>query len=85
LNVLWDFSEATIDGLTASDFKVVSQVTRMNAGLRAGGRTALLFSTQLAYGMGRQYEQAQNARGLPVDHRSFLDRGEALAWLRGES
>jgi hypothetical protein len=83
LLALWDFSEATLDGLTSSDLKIISQVTRTHASLRAGGRTALLFSTQFAYGMGRMYDQAQNARGLPVEHMSFLDRDAALRWLRG--
>jgi hypothetical protein len=83
LNILWDFREATLDQLTSGDLKIVSQVTRTHAGQRSGGRTALLFSTQFAYGMGRMYDQAQNARDLPVDHMSFLDLDAALAWLVG--
>lgn len=81
--ILWDFSEAAVERLTASDVRTIAQATPQYAARRAGGKTALVFSAAFAYGLGRMFEQTLDVSGAPVDHMSFRDRASALEWLAG--
>lgn len=83
-NILWDFTEAMLERLTVSEVRGLAQATRLHATRRAGGKTALVFSSASAFGLGRVFDQSQSASDTPVDHMSFRDRAAALAWLEGE-
>jgi hypothetical protein len=81
LNVLLDFSKAVMGRLSASDVRLLAQVTRQYADSRAGGKTALVFSTVFGYGLGRMFEQLRHASGAPVAYKSFRSREAAMEWL----
>jgi hypothetical protein len=82
--VLWDFREAQLERLTASEVRGLAQATERYAAGRAGGKTALVFSSDFAYGLGRLFDQTRNVSGAPVDYMSFRDQAAALAWLAAE-
>jgi hypothetical protein len=84
MNVLLDFSEAVMGRLTASDVRLLAKVTQQYADRRAGGKTALVFSTANGYGLGRMFEQLRLATGAPVAYKSFREREKAIEWLGGE-
>lgn len=82
-SVLWDFSEAQLERLTGSEVSTLAQLTARQAEGRPGGRTALVFASELAFGLGRMFDQTRNVSGSPVEYMSFRDRAAALAWLGG--
>lgn len=79
--VLWDFSGAALERLSGREVRSLAEATGSYVAGRVAGRTALVFSSTLAYGLGRMFDQARNAGHSPVDYASFRDRGEAMAWL----
>ena len=82
--ILWDFTEALLEHLTAHDVRAIAQEVRRYAHLRPGGKTAMVVSSQFGYGMGRVIDQTQSATDSPVEFRTFRDRAAALAWLAKE-
>jgi hypothetical protein len=83
LKVLWDFNEAALDQVDVRKVKPLAQASQRFAAGRAGGKTALVFSSASAYGMGRLFDQLRQASDSPVAYKSFQDRASALAWLEG--
>ena len=84
LNVLLDFSEAELRMLKAREVRLLAQVTRQYAECRAGGKTALVFSSAIGYGLGRMFEQLRHATGAPVAYKTFREREKAMEWLGGD-
>jgi hypothetical protein len=79
--VLWDFTEAQLDGLAASEVRALADSAAPRARGRPGGRTALVFSSESAFGLGRIFDQLRTVRDAPVEYRSFRDRAAAMKWL----
>ncbi|MHB8059883.1 MAG: hypothetical protein ACYDHO_03505 [Gaiellaceae bacterium] len=80
--LVWDLSGADIRKLSAPDVRDFVNLTNSLTGPRAGGKTAVVVETPLAYGMGRMYELSKDAtdeRG--IEHKTFRDRQSALEWL----
>jgi hypothetical protein len=80
--LLWDLTSADIRKLSASDVRDFVDLTNSLTGPRAGGKTAVVVETPLAFGMGRMYELSKDAtdqRG--IGHKTFRDRKTALEWL----
>jgi len=78
---LWDFSHADISALSADGLRAIFNRARPYAERRRGGRTALVFSSAVGFGMGRMAEAFGEAGGFPYEFRSFWDRDAALIWL----
>jgi hypothetical protein len=79
--LMWDLSDADLRSLSASDVQNMVDLTNSLTAPRAGGKTALVVSTTLAYGMGRMYELSKDAFGDEIDRKMFRDREAALEWL----
>lgn len=82
-HVLWDFSNADFDEITSDDVRRMSEFSRMHEAKRAHGKTALVFSADVGYGLGRMFGTLQEVDESPVQHRSFRTMEEAMVWLRG--
>lgn len=80
-SVLWDFREAALDLAAAREVKPLAQASQRFTAGRVGGKTAMVFSSKSAYGLGRLFDQLRQVADSPVENRSFRDRAEALAWL----
>jgi hypothetical protein len=78
---LWDFSEADLKEITAEDIRTLAEFTQRFLPLRGQGKTALVFSTDFTFGLGRMYDITQNLGKSDVVHRSFRNKNEALEWL----
>lgn len=83
-HVLWDLSAAAVDRVKAGEVKPLVQASQQYTAGRAGGKTAMVFSSAGAYGLGRMLDQLRQVGDSPVEYGSFRDRDAALAWLRGE-
>jgi hypothetical protein len=79
--VLWDLSRAEFDELSSEDVHRIARTTTMYADRRPQGRTALVFSEDVGFGLGRMFGSLQEVSDSPVRHRSFRSLEEAMAWL----
>jgi hypothetical protein len=83
-NVLWDLSAAALEHVTANEVKPLVQASQQYTAGRVGGKTAMVFSSVSAYGLGRLFDQLRQVRDTPVETMSFHDRAAAMAWLAGK-
>jgi hypothetical protein len=79
--LLWDFSAAEIGNITASDVRDLVELTNVLTSRRRDGKTALVFSSASAYGMGRMYDLSKEIGDPAIRHASFRDLKAALEWL----
>ena len=79
--LMWDLTAADLRSLTASDVQQFVDLTNSVTAPRAGGKTALVVSTTLAFGMGRMYELSKDLAADQIDRKTFRDRKTALEWL----
>jgi hypothetical protein len=84
-NVLWDFSAASMAALSAGAIRdLASGLVQAGRGRRRPGRSALLCSREVDFGLARMLALLVEDQGLPVELRVFRDRDVARAWLRGQ-
>jgi len=87
--VLWDGRDATIAHLTHDELERIAtypgQLRRPGKSL-AGGRRAIVVSTDLDYGLARVVDLVQGlARDeLPYEVQTFRSLEEALRWLASD-
>jgi len=81
LNALWDLTEADLTGVDAGEIDRVITTAKEHAHLREGGKTAILVSRTVDFGIARRYEITSETRQHPISHYVFRDRDEALKWL----
>lgn len=79
--VLWNFSEAKIAAIPSDEFRRIPEVGKKYAGYRKGGKTALVFSSDAGFGMGRMFEAFSEIEGLSFVIRSFRSVEAAKQWL----
>jgi len=80
-NILWDFSDTELEDIEVSDINRIAQTARKYAERREDGRTAMVFSREVGFGLGRMFSTLQEVRGSGVRYRSFRSYEEALSWL----
>jgi hypothetical protein len=79
--LLWDFSGADLRSVTASDVRGFADLTNSLSAARAGGKTARVVSTTVAYGLSRMFELSTDDSDDRIGDRTFHDRKKALEWL----
>ncbi len=81
MNVLWDFTSASITGGSTDEIQALAAA--IGRRLDHGGfyKVAIAAPQDLAFGLARMYEAY--AGQLPIELNVFRSRGEALDWLRG--
>ena len=83
LNVLWDLGQADLSALRTSDVRTLALSLARQAHVRSGGRTAVVASADLAYGLSRVYQISREIEQNPVDLEVFRTVDEARNWLLG--
>ncbi len=78
---LWDFTRTTSLRLSPEQIRQLAERARELESLRAGGRTAIVGASDIAFGMARMYEAHAAASGVRVPVRVFRDRAAAEEWL----
>jgi hypothetical protein len=81
LFLLVDFTQADLSVLTSNDLRAILSGAGKNGHLRKGGKTAVVASWNLAFGMARMYEIMAEIQDLPFIVRAFRTQDEALIWL----
>ncbi len=84
LNVLWDYSEASMERLTNVDVRNLVPVGKRYGHRleeRRGGKTAIVAPRDLEYGMMRVSEVLSEASEYSFEVRVFRGMEEAEVWL----
>ena len=79
--VLWDSSQALFDKVKASEVEALAAVAKRYSSCRQGGKTALVFSSDLGFGIGRMFDTHHEILASKISHASFRSREEAFKWL----
>jgi hypothetical protein len=80
-NHLWDMTEADVFQIESDELRQLAQFAKKYAPTRVGGKTAIVASTEFAFGLGRMYEIFANSAGQNVDIKVFQSILEAESWL----
>ena len=84
LDVLWDYTEASMERLTNVDLQNLVPVGKRYGDRfaeRRGGRTAIVAPGDLEFGMMRVSQTLSGMSGYPFEVRVFRTMGEAESWL----
>lgn len=80
--VLWDFTAASFENIASTVPQQMAGVARQHSEVQVeGGMTALVFDSDVGFGLGRMFETFQDLQNAPVEYRTFRSRDDALAWL----
>ncbi len=80
-NVLWDLSKSDLSEIKSSDVKRIADLSVVYADKRPFGKTAIVSSGDLIFGLSRMYELNKNEDNLPFKTRTFRDIDKAYKWL----
>ncbi len=81
LNLLWDLSLTDASELKKHELEEVISVAKKHAHLRRGGKTAIVASRQVDYGIGRMYEILAEIENHPLLHYVSNDIQKAKDWF----
>jgi formylglycine-generating enzyme required for sulfatase activity len=81
-NVLWDFRKAIPKGLfRMAEVSGITKAGKTCAEMRAGGKTALVASSNFAFGLISMYKAFAELQGHPQTVRAFRSMDQAITWL----
>ncbi len=79
--VLWDVSQASTRSINGDDMMRIAELVSQFISRRAGGRSAVVASTDLSFGMTRMYQAYRSMQNIKPPFMSFRTREQAMAWL----
>ena len=82
---LWDMSGADLRLITTKGMRRFVNRAAQLGKVRRNGRTAVIVQSKLQYGLARMAEVFGKLEALPFEFRVFIERAEALAWLKTKS
>ena len=80
-NLIWDFSGAEGKVLSSNDMHKIIDHAKGFAHLRNNGKTAIVISSSLGYGLGRMYDTLAQVADHPIKHHVFKSYDEAVEWI----
>ena len=84
INVLWDFRRGSMALLSSVDLERIVDYVTFHSEKRAGGKTAIVVSRDLEYGISRVIETLREIRKVPLQLLIFRSMEEANQWLEEE-
>ena len=79
--VIWNFSDCDVTSLLYDDLSSFIDAAKGFAHRRVNGKTALVGSSDLAFGIGRMHITLADLERYPIPLQIFRSVDEALAWL----
>jgi hypothetical protein len=83
--VLWDFSKASLSRISSNQIETILDYIKQHAEKRAGGKTAIVVSKTLEYGMSRMIQTLSELISIPLEIKIFRSIEEAVQWLGKEN
>ena len=84
MNALWDFRKGSMAQLLSGDLERIADNAVLHSEKRAGGKTAIVVSRDLEYGLARVLDTLRDIRKLPYQIEVFRSVEEANQWLDEE-
>jgi len=81
LNVLWDISNADVSSIESGEIEKIVHLSVTHGETRVGGKTAVVATEDLTFGLSRVYERLKETAHLPFETRVFRSLENAYAWL----
>jgi len=85
LNVLWDISGADVSSIQWPDIEKIVQISVAHGDTRVGGKTAVVATEDITFGLSRVYEMIKEPEHLPFQTRVFRSLEDAKACLFASS
>ena len=79
--VLWIMGEVDLTAITSAGIERIIQIAKKHTGKRQEGKTAIVGSKDVDYGLARMYEAYAGLENLPYEYNIFKDVDEAKEWL----
>lgn len=79
--VLWIMGDVDLSAITREGIERIIQIAKKNTGKRKEGKTAIVGSKDIEYGLARMYEAYTGFENLPYEYKIFKDVDEAKEWL----
>jgi len=79
--VLWNFSQALIAHISNSDIQEIVKIVTKYADRNIVLKTALVFSEDGAFGLGRMFESLAEMEETPQHFATFRNADDAYKWL----
>ncbi len=83
-NVLWDFRKASLARISTKEIEAVLYYVQRHVEKRKGGKTAVLVSKNLEYGISRMVQALTEIKDIPLKIEIFRSIEEAMQWLGKE-
>lgn len=80
-HTLWDATEIDVSTSNTDEMRELAQHVRKIADTRVGGKTAIVTSDDLGYGMSRMLEAFYEMAQVPFEIQVFRTIAEAKKWL----
>jgi hypothetical protein len=80
--VLWNFSQAQTSQISSNDVKEIVKIVTKYADRNIVLKTALVFSEDGAFGVGRMFETLAGMEETPQQFMAYLNADDAYKWLR---
>ena len=82
-NLLLDLRDSSLDSITTDHIRNLGKyaISRNNGGSRINGKTALVGSSDLQFGMSRMFKTYSEMEESAIEVSVFRSKEEALSWL----
>ncbi len=81
LNVIWDLTQCDLSQASTKDVEQIAYMSVDYADKRPSGKTAVVGSDDLTFGLARMYELNKNLTDLAFETQSFRTIEEAYNWI----
>jgi len=81
LNIVWDFSDASVEGISSSFVRRLAKEVRELGAIRPGGKSAVVAPKDLIFGLARMFQIMTDEKGFPFTIKVFRSFDEAMQWL----
>ena len=81
LRTLWDITEADVPAATADEICSLAHYVRNISDDRKGGKTAIISSDNLSFGMSRMLGTLYELEHVPFEVQVFRNLEEARGWI----
>ena len=81
LHAMWDFTESDLSPLSPEDISGIALMVKNTSHSRAGGKTALVFSTEMLTSMGPLLASIAEIEVPDAKIKVFNDLSAALGWI----
>jgi hypothetical protein len=79
--VLWIMEDVQLANISTDNIERIIYTAKKHSGKRPEGKTAIVSTRDLDYGLSRMYEAHAVQENMPYEYKVFKDIDEAKEWL----